>query len=292
MIPRSFLFAPGDSARKCEKAAASDADAVILDLEDAVSEANKPAARVLVGDVLAAGSGRSGGAALWVRINPIGTEHAPLDLAAAVAPGVAGIVLPKAEGAADLAQLDQALRRLEADAGLPVAALPVLAIAAESPAGVMRLGELTRATPRLMGLSWGGEDLAAALGAATNRAEDGEFDFTYRMARSLCLLAASAAGVAAVETPYMSFRDLEAVEAQALRARREGFSSVMAIHPDQVAAIHRAFTPSQAEAEHARRVTAAFETNPGAGVASLDGRMLDMPHLKQARRVLELAARG
>jgi citrate lyase subunit beta/citryl-CoA lyase len=291
MIPRSFLFAPGDSARKSEKAAASDADAVILDLEDAVAEANKPVARALVGETLAAGLGRGGGAALWVRINPIGSPHAPLDLAAAVAPGLAGVVLPKAEGLADLARLDHYLTALEARAGLPIGALPVLAIAAESPAGVLKLGELTGSAPRLMGLSWGGEDLAAALGAATNRAEDGEFDITYRTARSLCLLAASAAGVAAVETPCMVFRDLAVVEAQARRARREGFASVMAIHPDQVAAIHRAFAPSDAETEHARRVVAAFDAAPGAGVASLDGRMLDMPHLKQARRVLELAER-
>jgi citrate lyase subunit beta/citryl-CoA lyase len=289
MIPRSFLFAPGDSARKCEKAAASEADAVILDLEDAVAEANKPTARVLVGEALAAGLGRTAGPQLWVRINPIGMAHAPLDLASAVAPGLAGIVLPKAEGMADLVRLDHYLTALEARAGLVVGALPVLAIAAESPAGVLKLNELTGSAPRLMGLSWGGEDLAAALGAATNRADDGAFDVTYRTARSLCLLTAAAAGATAVETPCMDFRNMEVVEAQARRARREGFGSVMAIHPDQVGAIHRAFQPSEAETEHARRVVAAFDAAPGAGVASLDGRMLDMPHLKQARRVLELA---
>jgi citrate lyase subunit beta / citryl-CoA lyase len=291
MTPRSFLFAPGDSARKCEKAAASEADAVILDLEDAVAEANKPTARTLVGEVLAAGLARGAGPQLWVRINPISTAHAPLDLAAAVAPGSAGIVLPKAEGLADLARLDHYLTALEARAGLVIGALPVLAIAAESPAGVLRLGELIPAPPRLMGLSWGGEDLAAALGAATNRAEDGEFDVTYRTARSLCLLAAAGAGVTPVETPCMDFRNMAVVEAQARRARREGFGSVMAIHPDQVGAIHRAFAPTEAETEHARRVVAAFDAAPNAGVASLDGRMLDMPHLKQARRVLELAGR-
>lgn len=289
MILRSFLFAPGDSEKKLAKALASEADAVILDLEDSVAPSNKPAARALVAETLASqprGAGR-----LWVRINPLDGPLALADLAAVVASGPDGIVLPKCEGGRELERLSHYLDALEAQAGLAPGAVRVLPIVTETPKALFGTGTYAGITARLAGLTWGAEDLSAAIGASTNRDETGQFTFTCRMARSLALAGAHAAGVAAIETVFTDFRNAEGLSAYARAGRREGFTGMLAIHPDQVAVINAAFTPSPEEVEHARRVVAAFAAQPDAGVVGLEGRMLDLPHLKQAKRVLEIAER-
>jgi len=293
MIPRSFLFAPADSEKKIGKALASGTDAVILDLEDSVGLVNKAAARGLAAETLSgtlSGAGRRA-KSLWVRINPLDGPLALADLAGVVAGRPDGIILPKCEGPEHLRRLTHYLEALETQAGLAPGAIPVLPLVTETPKALFTTGSYGGITPRLAGLTWGAEDLSAGLGASSNRDPDGAFTFTCRMARSLCLAGAHAAEVAAVETVYTDFRDLEGLAAYARAGRREGFSGMLAIHPDQVAVINAAFTPSPEEVAHARRIVEAFAQAPGAGVVSLDGRMVDLPHLKQARRVLEAAAR-
>jgi citrate lyase subunit beta / citryl-CoA lyase len=293
MIPRSFLFAPADSEKKIARALDSSTDAVILDLEDSVGPSNKAAARGLAAETLSAtlsGAARRG-QSLWVRINPLDGPLALADLAAVVAGRPDGIILPKCEGPEHLRRLSHYLDALETQAGLAPGAVPVLPLVTETPKALFTTGAYGGVTPRLAGLTWGAEDLSAGLSASSNRDPDGQFTFTCRMARSLCLAGAHAAEVAAVETVYTDFRDLEGLAAYARAGRREGFSGMLAIHPDQVAVINAAFTPSPEEIAHARRIVEAFAQAPGAGVVSLDGRMVDLPHLKQARRVLEAAAR-
>jgi citrate lyase subunit beta/citryl-CoA lyase len=289
MIPRSFLFAPADSEKKIARALDSATDAVILDLEDSVAPANKAAARGLAAGTLSGAARR--GKSLWVRINPLDGPLALPDLAAVVAGRPDGIILPKCEGPEHLRRLSHYLDALETQAGLAPGATPVLPLVTETPKALFTTGAYGGVTPRLAGLTWGAEDLSAGLSASSNRDPDGQFTFTCRMARSLCLAGAHAAEVAAVETVYTDFRDLEGLAAYARAGRREGFSGMLAIHPDQVAVINAAFTPSPEEIAHARRIVEAFAQAPGAGVVSLDGRMVDLPHLKQARRVLEAAAR-
>ena len=272
---RSLLFVPGDRPDRMEKALGLGADALILDLEDAVAPAAKPEARRAV----AAFVGAHRLANLWVRINPIDGPEAERDLAAIVPAHPHGIVLPKAEGGASVNEL---ARRL-AERGNATA--QILAIATETPAAIFQLGSYGGAK-RLAGLTWGAEDLPAAIGASTSREEDGRFTPPYELARSLCLFGAAAAGVAPIETVYPAFRDLDGLAAYAGRARRDGFTGMMAIHPAQVEVINTAFTPTEAEIAHARSVVAAFEANPGAGALSLDGRMIDRPHLVQAQRTL------
>jgi len=276
---RSLLFVPGDRPDRMEKALRAGADALILDLEDAVAPAAKPEARRHVASFLNANST----AKLWVRINPLGTDEADRDLAAILSSHPDGIVLPKAEGGASVAELT---RRLTSQGN---ATAQILAIATETPAAMFQLGTYG-GLKRLAGLTWGAEDLPAAVGAATSREPDGRFTPPYELARSLCLFGAAAAGVAPIETVYPAFRDLEGCAAYAARARRDGFTGMMAIHPDQVPVINAAFTPSAAEVAHAQAVVAAFEANPGAGALSLDGRMIDRPHLVQAQRTLAAAA--
>ena len=275
---RSLLFVPGDRPDRMEKALTSGADALILDLEDSVAATAKPEARRAVAAFLAANES----ARLWVRINPLDTDEADKDLQALLPAHPDGIVLPKAEGGASVAEL---ARRL-AQRGNVTAR--ILAIATETPAAIFGLGTYG-GLKRLAGLTWGAEDLPAALGAATSREEDGSFTTPYEIARALCLFGAAAAGVAPIETVYPAFRDLDGLAAFAGRARRDGFTGMMAIHPDQVAVINRAFTPSEAELSHARAVVAAFAANPEAGALSLDGRMIDRPHLVQAQRLLAAA---
>jgi citrate lyase subunit beta/citryl-CoA lyase len=288
---RSWLFVPGDSERKLARAGASGADALILDLEDSVAPPNLPAARAQVAAYLRA----HGGAPrprLWVRINALGTPEALADLAAVVAAGPAGIVLPKADGAADLARLGHYISALEVAAGLAEGGIRVAVVATETPAALFALGGYAPAAPRLAALTWGAEDLAAALGAASNRLPDGEYEFTYQLARSLCLAAAAAAGVDAVDTVFTDFRDAAGLDREARAARRAGFGGKLAIHPDQVPVINAAFTPDAAERAHAERIVAAFAANPGLGAIGIDGKMIDLPHLKQARRLLAAAQGG
>lgn len=269
---RSLLFVPGDRPDRMAKALTSGADALILDLEDAVAPEAKPAARAAVADFLGT---TPRGPALFVRINPLGTDAATADMAVlAAAPD--GVVLPKASGADDIRALDAMLPR----------PIPVLPIATETPAAIFGLGSYGAVNDRLRGLTWGAEDLPAAIGAATSREDDGRFTPPYEMARALMLFGAHAAGVPAIETVYPDFRDLDGLAAYAARGRRDGFTGMMAIHPAQIPIINAAFTPSEAEIEHARCIVALFAANPGAGALSLDGRMVDAPHLKAAERLL------
>lgn len=279
MTLRSLLFVPGDRPERFEKAAASGADALILDLEDSVAPERKQQARRDVVDYL---SSRKDGPAILVRISPLGSEHISGDLDALAGREFDGLVLPKAEGAATIGQLDGEL----AKRGL--SDLPLLPIATETPAAIFQLGSYRDVRHRLLGLTWGAEDLPAAIGARTSREADGSYTPPYETARSLMLFAAHAAETAAIETVYPNFRDEEGLAQYTSRAARDGFVGMMAIHPVQVPIINRAFTPSEAEIEYARRVVAAFEANPGLGAVQLDGKMVDGPHLRQARRLLDL----
>lgn len=262
-----------------EKALGLDADALILDLEDAVAAAAKPEARRAVAAFIEAHPSTN----LWVRINPLDGPEADRDLLAILPGRPHGIVLPKAEGGTSV---DELARRLTERGNVTT---QILAIATETPAAIFQLGSYGGAK-RLAGLTWGAEDLPAAIGASTSREEDGRFTPPYELARSLCLFGAAAAGVAPIETVYPAFRDLEGLAAYAGRARRDGFTGMMAIHPDQIGPINAAFTPSDAEVAHARAIVAAFEAQPGAGALSLDGRMIDRPHLVQAQRTLAAIA--
>ncbi|MBZ0262480.1 MAG: CoA ester lyase [Hyphomicrobiales bacterium] len=274
---RSLLFVPGDQPDRMEKALGTDADALILDLEDAVTPDRKTEARACVAKFLSRGPRA---VTLFVRINPLGSDMADADLAAIISLKLDGIVLPKAEGGLSLIDLDQRLKALGDNHAV------ILPIATETPAAIFALGSYGDVTPRLCGLTWGAEDLPAAIGAATSREEDGCYTPPYETARSLLLFGAHAAGVPAIETVYPSFRDLDGLKAYAARGRRDGFSGMMAIHPAQVEVINAAFTPSDAEIAWARRIIELFDKNPGIGALSLDGKMVDAPHLKQAKRLL------
>lgn len=282
---RSYLFVPADSERKLAKAGDIGADALILDLEDAVAEDARPAARRLAAEYI---KDRDDA---WVRINPMDSEHALEDLAAVMPSAPAGIVLPKPRSPADAAALAQRLDELEQEHGIVGGQTAILALCTERPEALFTLHAYAGATPRLGALSWGAEDLSAALGATANRDESGNWLPTYEMARSFCLLAAAVAEVAAIDTVYTDFRDLDGLLGYAQNARRDGFSGMLAIHPAQVDVINAAFVPSRAEIEQAERIVALFDENPGAGTIGMDGRMIDRPHLVQARKLLKLAQR-
>ncbi|WAI85108.1 MULTISPECIES: HpcH/HpaI aldolase/citrate lyase family protein [Achromobacter] len=290
MALRSMLFVPGDSERKLAKALGSGADALILDLEDAVDAARLPTARVMVREYLAARP--DSGPQLWVRINPLDSGLALDDLAAVARAAPDAILLPKGRGARDIVVLDHYLTALEAREGLRAGGIGIMPVATEIAGAMFNLGSYADCSARLRGLTWGAEDLAAVLGAASNRREDGEYDFTYQLARSLCLLGAHAAGVPAIDTIWGNFRDGDGLRQDSTRARRAGFTGKIAIHPDQVAIINQAFTPDPADVERARRIVQAFEDAPGTGTLQLDGEMLDRPHLKQAMRILASVPAG
>jgi citrate lyase subunit beta/citryl-CoA lyase len=273
---RSLLFVPGDRPERFAKAAASGADALILDLEDSVVPARKGEARAAV----AAHLGEERRLPLFVRVNPLGSGLVDDDLAAVLPGRPDAIVLPKAEGAASVAALASAMSG---------AGVPILPIATETPAAIFEHGSYRACAERLVGLTWGAEDLPAAIGAATAREADGGYTAPYQLARSLTLFGAHAAGVAAIETVYPDFRDLDGLAGYAARGRRDGFTGMMAIHPAQVPVINAAFTPTPEEIAHAARVVEAFAASPGAGALQLDGRMIDAPHRKAAERLLALA---
>jgi len=286
---RSWLFIPGDSERKLSKLASVAADAVILDLEDAVMPANKAIAREYVRAALEQYAGERS-YQLWVRINPLSSGLALADLAAVIGGRPDGIMLPKIDTAADLARLDAYIAALETREALPAGNIHIVPVATETARSLFELGGLGAATARLRGVTWGAEDLAVDLGAASNRNAQGEWLPTFQLARSLTLAAAAAAQVAAIDTVYTDFRDEAGLAHSCELARRDGFTGKLAIHPGQVATINAAFTPSEQECQWARQVLALFESaqGEGQGVLQLDGRMLDAPHLKQARRILEL----
>ncbi len=288
---RSLLFIPGDSEKKLAKVAGCGADAVILDLEDAVAPAGKLAARERVADFLR-GFDRSapGAPELWVRINPLDSGLAEGDLAAIVPARPDGIMQPKPDGPDDVARVSSLLDHMELAHGVPPGSIGIIPVATETALAPFRLGDYaTAGLTRLRGLTWGAEDLAAALGATGNRGSDGEWLFTYRLCRSLTLMAAHAAGVPAIETLHADFRDEAGLMASSRQARAEGFSGRLAIHPAQVATINEGFTPSAEEVAFARRVVAAFAAEPNAGTVGIDGKMFDIPHLKSAHRTLAAA---
>jgi len=277
---------PADSERKLARGLESGADALILDLEDSVAAANRPIARKLAREFLEA----HGPARIrrYVRVNPLASGLALDDLAATVAGRPDGILLPKCVPE-DVRTLDHYLSAFEAAAGNPVGGTAIIAIATETPAAVFALGNYAGASPRLEAITWGAEDLAACVGGS-NRTLDGLYDGPYQLARALCLLAAAAAGVSAIDTIYTDFRDDAGHRAECAAARRSGFAGKMAIHPAQLAAINETFSTSAEERGWAERVLAAFAANPDAGTLALDGRMIDRPHLVLARRLLGLPA--
>lgn len=283
---RSLLFVPGDSERKLSRAPQSGADALILDLEDSVLPANRPLARRQARDFLA--SSVSADFRRYVRINPLSSGAALDDLAAVVPGKPDGIVLPKCVPE-HLRMLDHYLSALEAAAALPAGSIRVIAIATETPAAMFALGGYSGVSPRLEAVTWGAEDLAACLGG-NNRRADGVYDDVYRLARSLCLLGAAAAGVIPLDTIYTDFKDEAGLAAECAAARRSGFTAKMAIHPAQIPVINQAFAISEEERGWACRVVQAFAENPGAGTIAVDGKMIDKPHLTLARRLLGLGA--
>ncbi len=280
---RSLLFVPGDSARKFEKARGTGADALILDLEDSVALAAKDDSRAHVASLIDP-SARDW--ALFVRPNPADTGLLDADLEAVVRPGLDALLIPKAEGADDIAAIGLKLDALEAARGMVPGSVKIAVVATETPRAVFGLASYTPPHPRLIALTWGAEDLAAAVGSTANRDETGQFTEPYRIVRSLCLFAAASAGVAPLDTLHADFRDSVGLEADCRAGRRDGFVGRLAIHPDQVAVINAAFTPNEAEIDHARRIVEAFAANPGAGTLGLDGKMIDLPHLKAAQRLL------
>lgn len=282
---RSFLFVPGDSERKLEKARDAGADAVIVDLEDSVTAENRPRARELAREYI---DGRDD---VWLRINPVDSGEAQADLQAVMPAAPSGIVLPKARSADDAARLATKLDELESRFDIAAGHTRILPICTERPRALFSLDSYVGATPRLAGLTWGAEDLSAALGARAIRDDGGNWLAPYELARSLCLFAAAAAEVPAIDTVYTDFRDTAGLASFATRAARDGFTGMLAIHPAQVATINDAFSPSVDEVERAERIVALFRDNPGAGALALDGEMIDKPHHVQARRVIALAQR-
>jgi citrate lyase subunit beta / citryl-CoA lyase len=285
---RSWLFAPGDSERKMEKAAAGPADIVIFDLEDSVAAGEKPKARSMVSAFLRDHADLR--ERLWVRINPIQGLHALADLAAVMPSAPGGIMLPKPRSRADADLLHHYLTALEASVGTALGSTRVILIVGESAEGLLAAANYAGA-PRVAAMSWGAEDLATELGAVTNHDESGTYDFTYQLARSLCLVGAAAAGVPAIETIHADFRDQAGLARRATAVRRTGYRGMLAIHPAQVDVINEVFTPSADEIAAAREIVDLFGANPGAGVIGHKGAMLDRPHLVRAEAVLALAAR-
>ena len=274
--PRSWLFVPADSEKKIAKALGSAADAIIFDLEDSVAPTRKAAAREILKNL----PKRSGGPQWWVRINPLRTDDHRHDLDVIGIADVQGIVMPKAESGADVTELAHR-----------TGSIPIHAIVTETAASLFGLLSYRDPKSPLAAMSWGAEDLSAALGAASKYDEDGKLSFTYKLARSFCLAGAAAAGVQPVDGVFADFRDEDGLASEAAAARHEGFTGKLAIHPDQVPVINAAFTPSSEDIANAKEIMAAFEAQPDAGVLSVGGKMVDRPHLLQARRVLERASR-
>ncbi len=289
--PRSWLFIPGDSEKKLGRADNSGADAVIIDLEDAVALANKDAARELTASFLGERPKGSRRYQLWVRINAFDTGRTADDITAVMGAAPDGIMLPKSEGVADLVQLSELLDKAEKKASLEAGSTRIVPVATETARAVLKLNDFADANvPRLQGLTWGAEDLGTALGTIGNRLPDGRFYEAFRMVRSLTLIAAHAAGVQAIDTLQADFRDLAALKASSEWSYCEGFTGRLAIHPAQVEVINAAYLPTERQIDEARAIITAFEdVAHGAGAAQMEGRMVDRPHLVQAER---LVARG
>lgn len=287
---RSLLFVPGDSSRKLAKALESGADALILDLEDSVAPGAKASAREATAGFLREAAALATRPRLFVRVNALTSGLTDADLDAVIPARPDGVMLPKSEHGRDVVHLAAKLAAREALADIPAGATQLLAIATETAAALFGLGSYVECSDRLIGLAWGGEDLSADLGAETNHDQQGRWTSPYLLARNLCLAGAAAARVLAIDTVFVDVRDEAGLIAEAEAARRDGFAGKMAIHPGQVAAINAVFTPSAAAVAEAKRIIAAFAAAGDAGVTTLDGRMLDRPHLVRAQRVLERAA--
>jgi citrate lyase subunit beta/citryl-CoA lyase len=286
---RSLLFVPGDSPRKLAKGLDSGADALIVDLEDSVAADRKDTARKTTLAFLNEVGAVPQRPRLLVRVNGLDTGLIDADLDAVVAGRPDAILLPKAEGGPSVIHLDAKLAAREAIAALPDGAIRIMAIATETAAALFVAGTYAGASRRLAGLTWGAEDRSADLGAETNRDEDGRFTGPFRLARSLCVAAAAAAKVPALDTVFVDFRNAQGLRRECEEARRDGFTGKLAIHPAQVAVINEVFTPSSAEIARAQAVVAAFASTPGVGVVGIDGVMYDRPHLERARRLLARA---
>ncbi len=284
---RSLLFVPADGGAKLDKAFASGADAVILDLEDSITPERKELARKAALSFLKDAAAKTARPRLLVRINGLDTGMTDADLDAVVAGRPDAIMFPKAEGGATVTHLDAKLTAREAIAGLPEGAIKILAQTVETAVGVFTAGSYRDCSARLIGMTWGPEDLSAEIGAQANRDENGVLTEPYRLARAVCLLGATAAKVPAYETIHVDFRNLEALRKDTEESRRDGFAGRLAIHPAQVAVINEVFTPSAGEIEKAKTIVAAFAAKPGAGTVGIDGKMYDRPHLSRALRLLD-----
>jgi citrate lyase subunit beta / citryl-CoA lyase len=282
---RSLLFVPGDSERKFGRAREGEAHALILDLEDSVAPEKKEEARHMTRAMLGGGQTPQ---RLYVRVNALQSRETLRDLAAVIPGAPYGVVLPKCEAASHVAQLAYWLDAFEAAAALPAGNIKIIGIATETAQSVFGLCTYRGCSPRLEGLMWGAEDLAASLGAIDNGGAGG-FHSPYRLARDLCLMGAAAAGVGAIDTVYTKIDDLDGLEREAKAARRDGFTAKAVIHPSHVTAVNKAFEPSAAEREEAEKIVAAFAQNPAPGVVRIDGKMIDKPHLEAAKRLLGLA---
>ena len=283
---RSLLFVPADGGAKLDKAMASGADAVILDLEDSIAPERKAQARAAALEFLKATQTKKQRPRLMVRINGLDTGMTDADLDAVVAGKPDAILFPKAEGGATVTHVDAMLTAREAAAGLPEGSIKILAQTVESAVGLFTAGSYRNSSARLIGMTWGPEDLSSELGAEANREADGMLTEPYRLARSICLFGAAAAKVPAIETIHVNFRDPEVLRRDTELARRDGFSGRLAIHPAQVAVINEVFTPSPEQIAKAKAVVAAFAAQPGAGAVGIDGKMYDRPHLLRARALL------
>jgi len=286
---RSLLFVPGDSDRKLAKALSSGADALILDLEDSVALDRKAEARAMIRDFIASAKGQEKRPWLYVRINSLNTDFWSADLEGVMPAGPDGIILPKPRSGEDVPRLSLALDHAEEAAGLKLGSTRIIAITTEVPICVLNMPSFIGSSTRLEGLTWGAEDLSAEIGSTATREPNGALTSPYRLARDLCLFTAVSAGVQPIDTVFIDFRDQDGLRAEAAAAARDGFTGKLAIHPDQVAIINEAFTPSQREIDHARDIIAMFAASPDAGVISLNGRMYDRPHLTRAERVLARA---
>lgn len=286
---RSWLFAPGDSAKKMTKAMEGNADIVLIDLEDAVAPESKPLARTMVHDFLKANAAQRD--RLWVRINPFDGPYTLLDLAAIMPAHPGGIMLPKVYGRADVERLNHCLSALEVANGIEEGSTPVIVLITETAEAMFHTGDY-KGAPRVVALTWGAEDLADSIGASSNKNSDGSYGFTYELARSLTVLGAATAGVPAIETISADFKDLEALRLRAEKVRRDGYRGMLAIHPAQIDVINQAFTPTAEEIAEAREIVAVFEANPGVGAIGYKGAMLDRPYLSRALQLLALAEEG
>jgi citrate lyase subunit beta / citryl-CoA lyase len=290
LIMRSLLFVPADSEKKLAKASQCNADALVIDLEDSVVQQKKPAARAMAAAFLAEARSRAQRPRLYVRINALDTDYWEGDLAAIMGAQPDGILLPKPRSGEDVHRLSLTLHHAEERSGAETGSTRIITIATEMPLALLNMASFVAASKRLEGLSWGVEDLSAAIGARTAREADGRtFTSPFRLARDLTLFTAAAANIAAIDTVFANFQDIEGLRAEATAAARDGFTGKLAIHLDQVVPINEAFTPSPEEVSWAQRVVDLFAHNTETGVLSLDGQMIDRPHQLRAERILARA---